>query len=141
MWIVGIILTMVVMTGGAPTATLPTAPELEMMTPAADLAPTVKAFFGTWEGTGDGGLASRLVVEAIDATSARVVYAWADDPQGHFPGGWVRVTTQVLPEGALQWGSDEQFTFKMAEDHRSIEGARRKGGQMSRVTMQKIERE
>ena len=50
----------------------------------------------------------------------------------------MRVTTQVLPEGALQWGSDEQFTFKMAEDHRSIEGARHKGGQMSRVTMQKM---
>ena len=57
MWIVGIILNIVVMTGLAPTATLPMAPELEMTTPAADLAPTVKAFFGTWEGTWDGGLA------------------------------------------------------------------------------------
>ena len=71
---------MVVMTAVAPTATLPTARELEMMTPAVDLAPAVKAFFGTWEGTWDGVLASRLVVEAMDATSARIVYARADNP-------------------------------------------------------------
>ena len=51
-----------------------------MMTPAVDLAPAVKAFFGTWEGTWDGVLASRLVVEAMDATSARIVYARADNP-------------------------------------------------------------
>jgi hypothetical protein len=141
MWIVSIILHLVVMTGVAPTATLPAAPEVEMTPPAADLAPEVKAFFGTWEGTWDGVLASRLVVEAIDATSARVVYAWADDPQGQFTGGWVRVTTQVRPDGTLQWGSDEQFSFTMAKDQRSIEGARQQGEHRSRVTMQKIERE
>jgi hypothetical protein len=43
-----------------------------MTPPAADLPPEVKAFFGTWDGV----LASRLVVEEIDATYARVVYAW-----------------------------------------------------------------
>jgi hypothetical protein len=46
-----------------------------MTPPAADLPPEVKAFFGTWEGTWDGVLASRLVVEEIDATYARVVDA------------------------------------------------------------------
>jgi hypothetical protein len=50
----------------------------------------------------DGVLASGLVVEEIDATYARVVYAWADDPQERFKGGWSRITSKVLPGGALQ---------------------------------------
>jgi hypothetical protein len=141
MWIFGIIFSVVVMTGVTSAATLPAPPEIHMTTPATDLPPDVTAFFGTWEGIWDGGLASRLVVEEIDATSARVVYAWADDPQRHLKGGWVRVTTKVLPEGALQWGTDETFTFKMSKDHRSLEGEREQGEHISRVTMQKIERE
>jgi hypothetical protein len=109
--------------------------------PAADLPPEVKAFFGTWEGTWDGVLPSRLVVEEIDATSARVVYAWADHPQGRFKGGWSRVRASVLPGGTLQWGSDVKFTFKMTPDRRSIEGAREEAGHIALVTMQKLERE
>ena len=73
-------------------------PEVRMTPPAADLPPEVKAFFGTWDGV----LASRLVVEEIDATYARVVYAWGDDPQERFKGGWSRITAKVLPGGALQ---------------------------------------
>jgi hypothetical protein len=73
MWIFGIILSMVVMTGVASPATLPAPPELRMTPPAADLPAELTAFFGTWEGTWDGVLPSRLVVEEIDATSARVV--------------------------------------------------------------------
>jgi hypothetical protein len=95
----------------------------------------------TWEGTWDGVLSSRLVVEEIDATSARVVYAWADDPQGRFTGGWSRIRAKILPGGALQWGSDVKFVFKMAKDHRSIEGEREQAEHISLVTMQKIARE
>jgi hypothetical protein len=102
MWIFSIILSVVIMGGAASAATLPAPPEVRMTPPAADLPPEVKAFFGTWEGTWDGVLASRLVVEEIDATYARVVYAWADDPQERFKGGWSRITAKVLPGGALQ---------------------------------------
>jgi hypothetical protein len=141
MWMLTILLTVVVMTGAASAATLPAPPEIRMTPPAADLPPEVKAFFGTWEGTWDGVLPSRLVVEEIDATSARVVYAWADHPQGRFTGGWSRVRATVLPGGTLQWGSNVKFTFKMTQDRRSIEGAREEAGHIALVTMQKLERE
>ena len=95
MWILSIILSMVVMTGVASAATLPAPPEVHMTTPAEDLPPEMKAFFGTWEGTWDGVPSSRLVVEEIDATSARVVYAWADVPQGRFTGGWSRIRAKM----------------------------------------------
>jgi hypothetical protein len=141
MWIFGIILSMVVMTGVASPATLPAPPELRMTPPAADLPAELTAFFGTWEGTWDGVLPSRLVVEEIDATSARVVYAWADDPQERFKGGWSRMRAKVLPEGTLKWGADVKFTFKMAKDRRSIQGEREQAEHVSLVTMQKNERE
>jgi hypothetical protein len=141
MWVLSIILSIVIMGGVASAAILPAPPELRMTPPAADLPPEVAAFFGTWEGTWDGVLSSRLVVEEIDATSARVVYAWADDPQGRFKGGWSRIRAKILPGGALQWGSDVKFVFKMAKDHRSIEGEQEQAEHISLVTMQKIERE
>jgi hypothetical protein len=141
MWIFGIILSMVVMTGVASAAILPAPPEIRMTPPAADLPPEVTAFFGTWEGTWDGILAGRLVVEEIDATSARVVYAWADDPQERFKGGWSRIRAKVLPGGVLQWGSDVKFTFKMTNDHHSIEGEREHAEHISLVTMQQIDHE
>ena len=141
MWFLSIILSAVIIGGAASTVTLPSPPELRMTPPAADLPPEVTAFFGTWEGTWDGVLPSRLVVEEIDATSARVVYAWADDPKGRFKAGWSRVRAKILPGGALQWGSDVRFTFKMAADRRSIEGEREQAEHISLVTMQKIERE
>jgi hypothetical protein len=141
MWIFSIILSVVIMGGAASAATLPAPPEVRMTPPAADLPPEVKAFFGTREGTWDGVLASRLVVEEIDATYARVVYAWANDPQERFKGGWSRITAKVLPGGALQEGSDVKFTFKMAKDRRSIEGERARAEHISLVTMQKIDQE
>ena len=57
----------------------------------------VAAFSGTWEGAWDNALPSRLIVEKIDTESARVVFAWADHPQGRFQAGWSRV--QATPTG------------------------------------------
>jgi ABC-type uncharacterized transport system substrate-binding protein len=90
----------------APAATIPRLPEMHMTPPAADLPPAVAAFSGMWEGVWDGVLPSRLLVEAIDTASARLVYAWANHPQGLFKGGWVRVQAKVLPGGMLQWSSN-----------------------------------
>jgi hypothetical protein len=141
MWTLSAILTLVLI-GGAPSATiLPAPPELHITVPAADLPPEVAAFSGTWEGTWDDVLPSRLVVEEIDTESARVVYAWADHPQGRFQAGWARVRARVLPGGTLQWGSDGKFTFTMARDRLSINGKWEEAGHIATVIMKKIERE
>lgn len=122
----------------AQAATIPGPPEVKITPPAAGLAPEVAAFSGIWEGAWDGTLPSRLGVESIDAESARVVYAWADHPQGRFKGGWTRARAKVLPGGKLQWGSEVKFTFEMTKDRMSIEGEREQGGNISSVTMKKV---
>jgi len=130
----------------AAAGTIPRPPEVRILPPAAHLPPEVATFSGTWEGVWGGGLPSRLVIEEIDMTSARVVYAWADHPQRPFPGGWVRVRAKVLPGGTLQWLSDVTFTFTMTKDRLSIEGERieselGEAEQRSTVIMKKVERE
>src|ERR687887_2685149 len=122
MWTLSTILTLVII-AGAPSATiLPAPPEGHMTVPAADLPPKVAAFSGPWEGAWDNALPSRLIVEKIDTESARVVFVWADHPQGRFQAGWSRVQAKVLPGGIVQWGSDAKFTFTMARDRLSING-------------------
>jgi hypothetical protein len=141
MWTLSAILTLVLI-GGAPSATiLPAPPELHITVPAANLPPEVAAFSGTWEGAWDDVLPSRLVVEEIDTESARVVYAWADHPQGRFQAGWSRVRVKVLPGGTLQWGSDGRFTFTMARDRLSINGKWEEAEHIATVIMKKIEPE
>jgi putative tryptophan/tyrosine transport system substrate-binding protein len=120
------------------TVTVPGPPEVMMTPPAADLPPELAAYSGTWEGAWGNVLKSRLIVEKIDAESARVVYAWADHPQGRFKGGWARVRAQVLPGGKLQWGDKAKFTFEMARDRMSIAGEREEAGDISTVIMRKV---
>src|SRR5919199_4799334 len=120
------------------TVTVPGPPEVTITPPAADLPPELAAYSGTWEGAWDNVLKSRLVVEHIDAEAARVVYAWADHPQGRFKGGWTRVKAKVLPGGRLQWGDPVKFTFEIAQDRMSIAGEREAAGQISTVIMRKV---
>src|SRR5262249_16217281 len=122
----------------APAAAIPRPPEVHVTPPSADLPREVAAFSGTWEGVWNNVISSRLVVEDIHADSARVVYAWADSPQGRFPGGWMRVDAQVLPGGKLQWQSKESgatFTFTMAKDRMSLAGEREVGGDVVMTVM------
>jgi putative ABC transport system substrate-binding protein len=120
------------------TVTVPGPPEVTITPPAADLSPELAAYSGTWEGAWGNVLKSRLIVEQIDAESARVVYAWADHPQGRFKGGWARVRAKVLPGGRLQWGDKVKFMFEMAQDRRSIAGKREQAGDVSTVIMRKV---
>jgi imidazolonepropionase-like amidohydrolase len=112
--------------------------DLKVVDPGADLPPELAAYSGTWEGAWGNVLKSRLVVEQIDAEAARVVYAWADHPQGRFKGDWTRVKAKVLPGGKLQWGDPVKFTFEMAQDRMSIAGEREAAGQISTVIMRKV---
>ena len=127
-------------TATQPGGTQPPLPEdVQVVAPAVDLPPELAAYSGTWEGAWDNVLKSRLIVEQIDAEVARVIYAWADHPQGRFKGGWARVRAKVLPGGKLQWGDDKvTFTFEMAQDRMSIEGERENAGRVSIVTMRKV---
>ena len=121
---------------------IPRPPEVNLTPPATDLPPEIAAFSGTWEGLWNGVLPSRLVVESIDAESARVVYAWADYSGQCLKGGWVRVRATVRPGGKLLWGSEQRFTFTMAEDRMHIEGEREEpagGREISTVMMQKVQ--
>jgi putative ABC transport system substrate-binding protein len=120
------------------TPTVPGPPEVTITPPAADLPPELAAYAGTWEGAWGNVLQSRLIVEQIDAEAARVVYAWADHPQGQFKGRWTRVIAQVLPGGKLQWGDKRKFTFEMAQDHMSIEGRLEEAGHITTVIMRKV---
>jgi imidazolonepropionase-like amidohydrolase len=126
-------------TAKQPGGAQPPLPEdVKVVAPAADLPPELAAYSGTWEGAWGNVLKSRLVVEQIDAETARVIYAWADHPEGRFTGGWARVRAQVLPGGKLQWGDKVKFTFEMARDRMSIEGAREGAGEISTVIMRKV---
>jgi putative ABC transport system substrate-binding protein len=120
------------------TVPVPGPPEVTITPPAADLLPELAAYSGTWEGAWGNALKSRLVVEKIDAEAARVIYAWADHPQGRFKGGWTRVRAQVLPGGRLQWGDKVKFTFEMAQDRMSIAGEREEAGYIATVIMRKV---
>ena len=134
-------LVIIVLTGCAAQgmgASLPTPSGITITQPDSDLPPEVAAFSGTWEGIWDGVLLSRLIVERIDWTSARVVYVWADDPGGYFKAGWGRHAANVLPGGKIQWGRDLRFTFTMSKDQMSIAGEREQGGRINTVTMKKV---
>lgn len=117
---------------------LPAPSNVAITAPASDLAPELAAFSGTWEGIWDGALPSRLIVERIDATSARVVYIWGADPNGYFQAGWGRYNASVVPGGKIQWGRVNRFVFTMSKGRTSIAGERESQDRISTVTMKKV---
>lgn len=127
--------------GGLGTA-LPAPTDVTITPPASDLASELAAFSGIWKGiwmstSGQGlGLQSQLIVEKINATSARVVYIWGD--HSYFKAGWNRQNASVLPGGEIQWGRDPHVVFKMSEDRKSITGKWESKGIVSTITMRKI---
>ena len=117
---------------------LPGPSDVTIVPPASSLPPQLKAFSGVWEGVWDGQLASRLTVESIENDSARVIYAWDDQPP-YFKAGWGRYRAKVSPEGKLEFGSSQtRFTFRMSQDLSKIEGEREASGRLNSVTMKKV---
>lgn len=119
---------------------LPTPTNVAVIPPASDLAPELAAFSGTWEGVWDGLLPSQLIVERIDATSARVVYIWGADPNSSFKAGWRRFNASVLPSGKIEFGGSGRphFVFTMSKDRTSITGERENRGHINTTTMKKV---
>src|SRR5262249_3453913 len=129
-------LTMLVFGGTIEAAPLTIPPTVIMTPPVADLPLDVAAFSGIWEGVWENVLPSRLAVEELTRDSAVVVYAYADDPQGRFPGGWGRYRVQVLPGGTLRWSNAQgtlTFTFTLTQDHRHLEGQKDEAGAIAHV--------
>jgi hypothetical protein len=124
---------------GGLSVSLPTPGNVTVTSPASDLAPELAAFSGTWEGAWNGNLPSRLIVERIDATSARVVYIWGAGEGGAFPAGWYRFKASVFPGGKIQfqWGTI-RFFFTMSKDQTSIAGIRESPGGIDSVSMKKV---
>ncbi|MBI4236849.1 MAG: hypothetical protein HY696_00350 [Deltaproteobacteria bacterium] len=125
--------------GGFGTA-LPAPPDIAIAPPPSDLAPELAAFSGSWEGIWDGVLPSRLIVERIDATAARVVYIWARDPNGYFQAGYSRHSAKVLPGGKIEFGGSGRpyFVFTMSRDRTSIAGERESQGRINTTTMKRV---
>ena len=126
--------------GGLGTA-LPTPTDVAIIPPGSDLAPELAAFSGTWEGVWDGVLPSRLIVERIDATSARVVYMWGAAPDGSFQAGWGRYNARVLPGGKIEGfggAGDPHFVFTMSKDRTTIAGERENQARINTTTMKKV---
>ena len=113
--------------------------DIAIHTPAPGLPVRLAAFSGTWQGRWDGELLSRIVVERIDAHSARVVYMYAAAPDGSFPAGWSRLTADVSPKGSISWGfRGVRFTLTMSRDRTSISGRRDFPGGENFVTMRRV---
>jgi imidazolonepropionase-like amidohydrolase len=77
-------------------SSIPLPGHIGIIPPAPEVGPAA-AFSGAWAGTWDGGVEHRLVVEAVEPPTARVVYAWG---RGAGQPGWIRVRGE-LAEGTL----------------------------------------
>jgi hypothetical protein len=106
--------------------------------PAADLPPQLAALSGAWQGRGVGGRASRLVVESVESTVARVAFGieGAGDQQGISQAVAVRSEVPLRPDGGLTLGTQPRIDVSLATDHNSLDVAVRVGGLvLRRVTM------
>ncbi len=129
-------------------SSLPTPPNIKIERPTPDLAQDLAAFSGTWEGwwgaplfRSSTSLLSRLMVERINAASARVVYVWGSDPGGTFKSGFRRYDVKIIPGNKIEFISGEMtFTFEMTKDRNQIYAEVRVGrGSRQRMTMTRIE--
>jgi len=76
-------------------------------------------FAGTWIGKWDGSLKTVLVVETItDEGKAKVVYAVADSPQGHFKAAWFRHDAEIVDDVMTMFGERLQVTFELSKTGR-----------------------
>jgi hypothetical protein len=116
----------------------PTPSDVVISAPASDLAPELAAFSGTWEGAWDGEFPIRIIIEQIDATTARVVSIRGAQPKYVRQAGWERYSASVLPGGKIEWGKNTRFIFTMSKDRTSIFGERESQGRIKTVTMKKV---
>jgi hypothetical protein len=147
MWIPITLLAVLVFGGNVAAAPLSSPPAVTITPPTADLPADVAALSRIWEGAWDGGLPTRVAVEALEWDSAHVVYAWGIYSHVPSQAGWIRGRVAVLPGGMLQWAGrlsstnePVTFTFTLVKGHGHLLGERyfHETGSVSIVTMEKV---
>jgi hypothetical protein len=110
------------------------------ITPPGSSVPSQDAAFsGVWDGRWGGQLASRLIVEHIDAASATVIYEWGDLAGPYeFKRGSQRTTADVTAPGVIHWFGVADMTFTMSKDRKTISGRYARPDGTSTVTMTKV---
>ena len=93
---------------------------------------------GVWEGTWNGGLASRLVIAQASEGTATVYHAWGDHPGGPLKAGWEQARAKLLPDGSLQWGYPGRFSLRPTADGRQLDGEYAWGSQIARITLRRV---
>jgi len=117
---------------------MPPLPVVNIVSAPPGLPVELAGLVGTWEGSWDGELFCRLVVEHIDGRSAQVVYAWADDPRGTFKGDYQRREAMVSAEvRGITWGDKPRITFRLSPDRKKLLGEWENDGRLSLITMTK----
>ena len=94
------------------------------------------ALSGSWEGTWNGFLSGRLVVEEIHGNWATIVYTWGDHQKSGGVGqGETRTRVKILPDGRLQLGA---LTFAPSEDGVHLVGRWEQAGLSATVVMTRV---
>lgn len=98
-------------------------PIVHFVTPSGGQSST--SLVGSWEGAWDGGLASRLSIEAVDGDKALLLYSWGDHAPTNARRGWGRLWG-TIQGNRLDFHSVEttRFAFTLSDDLTSMTGER-----------------
>jgi hypothetical protein len=92
-------------------------------------------FTGTWEAADPGTLPTRIVIQHVDAYSARILYTWGD---GSLEGTWLNARAKVLSDGKLYWRFPGAFTLTLSPDGQMLIGERESGGWKASATFRRV---
>lgn len=117
----------------------PISDTINIVTPPQSMGEDIARLSGHWAGIGDFQIAGQLVVEEIDSTSATVIYAWGDHPDGYFERGWVRKSANINSTGEIEISLGEAFvTFKLDKTEDILIGDYRIGEGKSKLIFERV---
>jgi hypothetical protein len=79
--------------------------DINIISPSPDLPKNITVFSGEWKGRWDHGMDTILVVEEIQETRGKIVWAWGDIISLNIPAGHRRFEVEVIssPKPKIQW--------------------------------------
>jgi hypothetical protein len=115
---------------------------LDISPPASAVTKSVAAFSGTWVGYWEDTLASTLVVEKIDQSSASIVYSWgtASSWDINRP-GFVRAVGKISANGLLSatLPNRAEVIYKLTPDQQSLEAQYIRDGRVTLGTFKRAQ--
>ena len=109
----------------------PLAEAIDIIDPAENLIPNIKALSGHWYGRWDYAAASQLTVERIDNDKAVIIYTYLDR-------GALRKEVNILPSGKIEFGiGSATLTFEMDKREDVLIGQHKDGPSTSRIIMER----